>query len=112
MPKEYLYDYGQLFDVLKMDFLPGEDPDDLDRENAVVEYYTDLFKAAAFNTWQGGKDKYSDEVKRGCKALRRLLRDIGNGVCEIRPVWKGMAKIKENYSLLQVALPLIRHMWD
>jgi hypothetical protein len=106
--KELLYDYTLLFDILELDFLPGEDTEDWDiMAAAVVEYYNYLldFNYEYFNN--------SPEVKRGCNALRRLLHDLGEAnFTTMEKVWGVAATLDDNLILLQFSLPHLEWMWN
>lgn len=106
--KELLYDYSQLFDILELDLLPGEERDHSDETigKAVVEYYNYLLDFS----WE-----YFDspEMERGCGALRRLLRDLGKANwTSMDKVWKVAAKLDDNLTLLKFSQPHIEWMWN
>ena len=105
--KDLLFDYTQLFDVLELDFLPGEDTEDWDiKGQAVVEYYNYLMK---FNLW----DNNATEIQRGCDALRKLLSDLGDAdFTSMDKVWKTASTLDDNLILLQFSLPHLEWMWN
>lgn len=116
MSEEKLFDYEQLFDLLELELLPKEEDDEngWDEETlqsfegiAVKEYYQYLFKFWPF------KLEEKPEFVAGIKLLRRLLSDLGESDTSYHSgVWKTMSEIKDDWSLLQLAVPLIGHMWD
>lgn len=116
MSEEILFDYGQLFDLLELELLPVEEAneDGYDEETlldftelAVKEYYNYLFKFDLYNI----QDK--PEFVAGVKLLRKLLSDLSkDSHSYFGNVWKAMSEIEDDWSMLQISLPLIGHMWD
>jgi hypothetical protein len=102
-----LFDYCQLFDILELELLPGENPNDDDIiGNAIVEYYNYLFYFVYL-------PNECPEFKNGIQILRKLLFDLSTSKhSHINNVWKAMAEVKDDESLLRIAFPLIKYMWD
>lgn len=111
--KELLYDYSQLFDILELELLPGEDEESEDvYGNAVVEYYNYLmeFPFEKFGHWC---IPAGPEMQKGCDFLRRLLRDLGKAnFTSMDKVWSAAATLDDNLTLLQFSLPHLKWMWN
>jgi hypothetical protein len=111
--RELLCDYVELFDVLQLDLLPGEDIDDCweIRGLAVIEYYTWLWRKTPHYVFNDD-DNTILEVKEGCDALRQLLKDMGEAdFTDADPVWKTLSE-RSNHTMLLLGLPIMKSMWS
>jgi hypothetical protein len=100
-------DYGQMFEMLQLDYLPG-DEDDIDiHGKAVIEYFN-WIQGIACGVY--GSD--NPEVEFGCSILRTFLREFGEGYDDYKkPVFKALANVEWGYHLLRLAIPLLPYMW-
>jgi hypothetical protein len=98
-----LMDYEELFDILNLDLLPGEEQNFDPFSDAVVDYYETIL-----NYYSENSEEYNTAVNH----LRKLLIDLSTFKTDFYcDVWKAIAEIEDNYSFLRISVPLIKYMW-
>ena len=111
--KEHGYDYGVLAKLwnLEVDY-KVLDADDLELK-AIVKYIDNVVA----NHFAGDSGMVAREVKHSMNELAHDLRIFLKELSTYKHtdysgVWKSISKIKDDYSLIRIARPLISYMWD
>jgi len=111
--RENGYDYGILVKLWDLEVDYGIlDADDLELK-AITQYIDDVVS----NHFAGDSGMIAKEVKHSlpelANDLRIFLKELSTYDASYYPnVWKAISEIKDDYSLLRIARPLIGYMWD
>lgn len=107
------YDYGVLIKLwnLKVDY------DCLDSDELEIKVLQDYMSDVVTNEYSGNSGMINKEVNHTVKELaddlRKFLTELSkyhNTYYDV--MWKGMSKIKDDYSLIVVTIAIVGFMWD
>jgi len=112
--KEYKfdgYDFVELIDCWNIDI-----SDKIIEDNAlpIQEFLTDVWRKM-YGFREAENEKNQRYAKKIADDLRRFLAKLAkedDGMGSYAPVWKAISEINDDYSLFQIAIPLIGYMWS
>ena len=59
-----------------------------------------------------GDRRIIGKVSKDLRIFLSKLGDEDNVIGDEYPMWKGLSKVRSNYTLIRLSIPLIGYMWD
>jgi len=107
------YDYGVLIKLWNLEVDYGS----INADELEIKALKDYIEDVIVNEFAGNSGMISKEVKHSVKELaddlRQFLTELSkyhNSYYDV--MWEGMSKIKDDYSLIVITIPIVVFMWD